>query len=168
MKITNIAYSGSNPSMGPHDSPSRRSLSMGPYPKEVEDLLDQTQVNGAATLREYLALRLAGDQEGVRKVHEAHDCGSLNSGERIIDLEFSLEEGPTIALQDLRRFSLTGSGFESFDALIREKGSVSSPGSIADAIRKPSFESRPSREISPEISGPDFSTSKTRDSLESQ
>tara|TARA_R110002072_G_scaffold15361_6_gene61635 strand:+ start:831 stop:1313 length:483 start_codon:yes stop_codon:yes gene_type:complete len=159
MKITTVAYSGSNPSMGPHDSPSRRSLSMGPYPNVLEDLLDQTQVNGAASLREYLALRLAGDQEGVRKVHEAYDCGSLNSGERIIDLVFSLQDGPAIALRDLRRFSLQGPGFETFDALIREKGSVSSSGSIADEIRMPSFEDP---DISSEISGPG-----TEDSLES-
>lgn len=138
MKITTIAFSGSNPSMGPHDSPSERSLNVAPYLQEVDDLLDQTQVNGAASLREYLALRLAEDQERVRQVHEAYDCGDLRSGERIIHLVFNLQEGPTIKLRDLRTFSLEGSGWKAFNELIREKGVVSSGPSLG-AIKEKDF-----------------------------
>jgi hypothetical protein len=132
MKITTIAYSGSNPSMGPYDTSSSRSLNMEGYPQELEDLLDHTQVNGAVSLREYLNLRLQDDQEGVQKVDQSFDCGDLREGERIIDLSFCLQDGPTIVLKDLRRFSLEGSGMQAFDALIREKGTVSSSSLVDD------------------------------------
>ncbi|MCA8923423.1 MAG: hypothetical protein KDD82_16520 [Planctomycetes bacterium] len=125
MKIMTISYSGSNPSMGPHDSSSSRTLNMERFQDELNDLLDHTQVNGAVSLREYLSLRRADDHEGVRKVHESFDCGDLAEGARIIDLEFRFQDGPTIALKDLRRFSLQGSGFENFDELIKAKGTVS-------------------------------------------
>lgn len=151
MKIRTITFSGSNPSMGPHNSPSRRSLSMGPYPQQVEDLLDETQVNGAASLRDYLALHLAGDQEGVQKVHAAYDCGDLRSGQRIIDLVLDLEDGPTITLSDLRTFSLEGTGWKAFNELIREEGTVTSSPSPAEMRRKLDFdrlETSPSKETS--------------------
>jgi hypothetical protein len=137
MKIKAIAFSGSNPSMGPHDSPSQRRLNVEPYPQEVEDLLDHTQVNGAVSLREYLALRLADDQDRVREVHQAFDCGSLRSGQRIIDLVIRLEGGPTVTLSDLRTFSLEGSGWKAFNELIREEGTVSSSPSPAEIKMKP-------------------------------
>ncbi|HBP18268.1 MAG TPA: hypothetical protein DEA08_10810 [Planctomycetes bacterium] len=125
MNITKISFSGSNPSMGPHNVKSTNTLHMGDYPDELERLLDDTRVNGQVSLRDYLQLRLAEDARELERIHGAYSPGRLAEGERILSLNVHFEGGPKVTLDDLRYFSLEGAGYAAFDQLIRERGEVS-------------------------------------------
>ncbi len=150
MKITSISFSGSNPSMGPHNSPSENTLSMAPYQNELKHLLEDTQVNGLVTLQEYLNLHKQNKQAELTKIHDAYNP-KLTQGARIIDLNFFLEDGTTITLNDLRTFQLTGDGFTDFEKLIREKGSVHKTPSENELKNDPTLEPFPA---APAISKP--------------
>lgn len=122
MNITSISFSGSNPSMGPYNQMSSNTLNMTTYPDELKALLDDTLVNGVISLRKYLKLLKEKNHDEILKVESAYDPGRLNSGQRIIDLNFSFSDGTHLSLRDLRTFSLRGLGYQSFESLIREKG----------------------------------------------
>ncbi len=130
MRITTISYSGSNPSMGPHNTKSSRSINMTKYQKEAEDFLDNTMVNGVISMRDYIQLHADKKSDEIQKVHTAYQHEDLASGERIIDLNIGVEGQPTVSLHDLRTFSLTGTGFNNFDKLIKEKGYVEQEPSV--------------------------------------
>lgn len=152
MNIASIQFAGSNPSMGPHNSPSSNTLRMDSRPDALADLLDNTTVNGAIPLRAYLDLRARGEDSAVQRVHSAWKP-DLNEGGRIIDLIVSFADGRSVTLHDLRRFSLTGSGYRRFEELIRKEGTVHREPSDAEMrvvprdLPRPEI-SRPSQQLS--------------------
>ncbi|GEM_PF-6023754 len=149
MNITSISFSGSNPSMGPHNQESSNTLNMTTYPDELKNLLDDTLVNGVMSLREYLTLLKEQKHEEASKVEGSYKPGDLSEGARIIDLSFSFADGTTLSIRDLRTFSLSGKGYQSFKALIREKGTkyVESDESILKWTAYPSKKELPPEPI---------------------
>ncbi|NQY99091.1 MAG: hypothetical protein HRT45_00305 [Bdellovibrionales bacterium] len=136
MKITSISFSGSNPSMGPHNSESSRSLNMTSYEAEANALLDDTMINGEVTLRQYLQFHVQNKKEEIHRVKNAYEPEHLTTGARIIDLNISIEDHGTVSLEDLRRFRIEGKGYTDFEKLIREKGSVHTSPSMHEMKRE--------------------------------
>ena len=100
MKITSISISGSNPSMGPHEKKSEKTLNMADHQELAEDLLDNTTMNGVATLRKVLEYHIEGNETELKKVREAFkvDTDSLRQGERILSFNISIEGHPTLKI----------------------------------------------------------------------
>lgn len=124
MKIKTISYSGSNPSLGPHNRPSEKYVDVGSNKGLANDFLDNTTVNNQVTLRSFIDLHIKDQKDRIQEIQAAYEAKSLNEGERIINLNITLEDGFTVTLYDLRHYLLTGKGFENFDNFIQENGTV--------------------------------------------
>jgi hypothetical protein len=122
MEVTSIKFSGSNPSLGPHSRRSSRSLkNLEKFKTEIEQFLGETLVNGVVSLEDYLMLRIDDNEAELQRVHSAYSP-ELNSGERIIDLEVQIKGKPTVTLYDLRKYRLSGDGYQKFQKLMAEYG----------------------------------------------
>lgn len=137
MKITQISFSGSNPSMGPYNSKSKNELvNLDKYQKELEELLNNTLVNKLVTLKEYLELRMNKNKEELSRIYKAYDASEKKVGARIIDLNIYIENHGLISLSDLRDYSLTGKGYTDFQELMKDHG-IHTETSVDEPLYKP-------------------------------
>lgn len=132
VEVVQIHWSSSNPSLGPYERTSRATVGPGDFESPqawsavITTLLDDTQVNGVATLREYLVAKR--DQDAVRVATiEGADARNLGEGGGYASVSFLLEGGASISIGNLQRTRLSGHWQRFWESHIRDEIEVDEP-----------------------------------------
>lgn len=126
IEISAIHWSSSNPSLGPHERTSSATVRPASFESPqawraaIATLLDQTRVNGVATLREYLVARRDGNVVRVATI-EGADQHDLGEGGGYASVSFTTESGASIGIANLQRTRLTGEWERFWGSHIREE-----------------------------------------------
>lgn len=141
MKITAVSISGSNASMGPHEVKSEKTTDVTKHPKELDDLLDNTKINGVVTLRELLQIHIDDNKEEMQKVRDAHkiDNMRLSVGGRVYSFNVYFKDHSPFKTGDTRYWQISGEGYNRFLKLHEKEGTVEKwPGDLNPArIERP-------------------------------
>lgn len=126
MNIVAISISGSNPSMGPNEVKSEKTLSMKGREELTKDLLENTTVNGKVTLGEYLKLHVAGNKAEIQKIRDAYkaDQSDFAKGTRIYSFNVYFADGTSFKTGDLRYWKIVGEGYNNWRKVQDEHGTV--------------------------------------------
>lgn len=132
IEISSIHWESSNPSLGPHEVSSSASVSASAFDSPqawrvaVDVLLDDTKVNGVATLREYLVAMRDKNILLLGKVDAASKSdGSTGGG--FASLSFSIAGGETLRIRSLQSTRLQGHWDSFWDKHLRGRISQDSP-----------------------------------------
>ena len=113
VEVQRLRWESSNPSLGLRDVPGVASV--GPndfadlkaWSAEMDRLLDGTQVNGKASLRDYVLAIQAGDRATVADI-EAAAPTEVMDGAGQASLELVLGSGKSVKIANLKTTQLTG------------------------------------------------------------
>ncbi len=136
MKITAVSISGSNASMGPHEVKSEKTTDVTKHPKELDDLLDNTKINGVVTLRELLQIHVDDNKEEMQKVRDAYkiDNMKLSVGGRVYSFNVYFKDHSPFKTGDTRYWQISGEGYNRFLKLHEKAGTVQEwPGDLNPA-----------------------------------
>jgi hypothetical protein len=126
IEIVEIQWSSSNPSLGPHERTSSATVrpetfeSPEAWNAAIATLLDETRINGVATLREYLVARR--DQDAVRvAMIEGADEQDLREGGGYASVSFIIDASVSIRIDNLKRTRLAGDWERFWESHIRDE-----------------------------------------------
>lgn len=132
VEVVQIHWSSSNPSLGPHERTSRATVGPGDFESSkawnaaIATLLDETRVNGVATLREYLVARRYRDAARVASI-EGADATNLGEGGGYASVSFAIDGGVSISIDNLERTRLSGHWERFWESHIRDEIEVDEP-----------------------------------------
>lgn len=132
IEVVQIHWSSSNPSLGPYEQTSRATVGPGDFESPqawnaaITTLLDETQVNGVATLREYLVAKRDQDAARVASI-EGADARNLGEGGGYAEVSFVVNGGVSIHIGSLKRTRLSGHWERFWESHIRDEIEVDEP-----------------------------------------
>lgn len=134
MEVVQIHWSSSNPSLGPYERTSRAAVGPGDFESleawnaATATLLDETRVNGVATLREYLVAKRDRDAARVASI-EGADARDPGEGGGYASISFIIDGGVSISIDSLERTRLSGHWERFWESHIRDEIEVDEPPS---------------------------------------
>ncbi len=132
MNIKQITLEHKNPSLGPHETKTKITISVSKDNMEkVTAFIKKSTVNETVTLYEYIKAVRSKNSKILNDVLKNGPDAKLNKGETISNLSFYFDDDPPIKLDDVyRQYRLSYFNPE-FTSYMLEKGNVTrhSPGS---------------------------------------
>lgn len=146
LEFRSITWTSSNPSiLNSPESSARISTddfaSEQAYDSEMKKLLDDTEVNGALTLREFIAAHTNRDIAALNKIEEARDKGPKKTGAGYATLSFDLG-GSGVVRANLQETKMTGYWPTFWEQHIKDKVSETTAVPTATERQKPVVEKR--------------------------
>lgn len=132
VEVVQIHWSSSNPSLGPHERTSRATVGPGDFESPeawnaaIATLLDETRVNGVATLREYLVARRDRHAARIASI-EGADARDIGEGGGYASVSFVIDGGVSISIGSLKRTRLSGHWERFWESHIRDEIEVDEP-----------------------------------------
>lgn len=124
VELSRVYWSSSNPSLGPHEVTSSASVGAGSFEDaatweaEATRLLDETKVNGAVTLREYMLARINKDRALLMRVSAA-DEDELADGGGYASVTLTTSDGQKVSISNLKQTRLSGRWSSFWDEHLR-------------------------------------------------
>ncbi|WP_157595703.1 hypothetical protein [Plesiocystis pacifica] len=122
--LSQVYWSSSNPSLGPHEVTSSASVGPGSFESPAAweaaaaRLLDDTKVNGVASLREYMLAVINKDGAALARISAA-DNDELREGGGYASLALTTTDGQRVRISNLKQTRLSGRWSSFWDEHLR-------------------------------------------------